>query len=190
MVVAAVDTALAAFLRAALPLPEEVGDISFDAPDRTWGAQLSKVTVNAYLYDVGRSPLPGRPGQERVRTDGRTERRGPAPQGRLSYMVTAWAGSTADEHVLLGELLDLFAGVQALPAAFLPDGLEGPVQLAISQREGRRPGDLWQGLDGRLKPVVELDVTVPLPGRDWQPAPPAVTRVAPSLSDLAPLSRR
>ena len=75
MVIGTVDAALESLLRATLPLPAEVGDVSFDAPDRSWGASLSRITVNLFLFDVSRSPQPPRPPDERLRPDGRIERR-------------------------------------------------------------------------------------------------------------------
>lgn len=178
MVIAAVDHALESLLRAALPLPEEVGDVSFEAPDRGWGSQLSRVTVNVYLFDVTRSAQPPRPAEKRVREDGRVEVRGQLPVVKLSYMVTAWAGSVGDEHQLLGEVLTALVTHQVVPEEHLPEPFAGAVQLALAQREGRRPGDLWSGLDGRMKPVLELEVTVPLSSQPWLLAPPSVDRIA------------
>lgn len=172
-----VDAGLTALLRTALPLPEGVGDVSFDVPDREWAAKLSRVTVDLYLFDVARSPQPPRPAQERVGADGRRERTLPTPLVRLSYMVSAWAGTVPDEHQLLGEVLSVFVAHQTLPAEHLPEPVPGSVQLALAQREGRRPGDLWSGLDGRMKPVVELEVTVPVPTGDWSPLATSVDRI-------------
>ena len=46
------DESLEAFLRAAVPLPKREIDVSFDAPDRDWGARVSRPTINLYLWDV------------------------------------------------------------------------------------------------------------------------------------------
>lgn len=179
MVIGMVDTALTAFLRAALPLPESVGDVSFEVPDAAWSAQLNRVTVNLHLWDVVRSDQPSRPAQQRTGSNGQLERRGPLPLVRLSYMATAWAGSVADEHQLLSELLGVLLGHQVLPAEHVPADFPGSVQVALAQRAGRRPGDLWTGgLDGRMKPVLELDVTLPVAAGPWLGAAPAVERIA------------
>lgn len=177
MVIAAVNQGLAALLRVALPLPEDIGDISFDVPERSWGSQLSRQTVNLYLYNVARSSQPSGPGLQRQTGDGRIERHRPLPMIQLSYMVSAWAGSTADEHQLLSELLSVLVSHQAIPAEHLPEDFTGVAQLTLSQREGRRPGDLWNGLEGRMKPVLELEVTLPIPPRDWTVPAPEVTRI-------------
>ena len=178
MVVAVVDRALERLLRAELPLPEDVGDVSFDVPERSWGAQLSRITVNAFLFEVARSPQPPRAAEERVRADGRLERRPPLPLVRLSYLVSAWAGGPADEHELLGEVLAVLVRHQTLPAEHLESGFPSVVQLALGTPEGRRLNDVWSALEGRLKPAVELQVTVPLTSEPWRLAPPAVERIA------------
>ncbi|MDQ1713570.1 MAG: hypothetical protein QOE45_3020 [Frankiaceae bacterium] len=178
MVIAAVDHALESLLRAALPLPEEVGDVSFEVPDGTWGSQLSRITVNVYLFDVARSSQPPRPAERRVRDDGRVELRGQLPVVKLSYMVSAWAGNTGDEHQLLSEVLTALVTYQVVPEEHLPEPFAGAVHLALAQREGRRPGDLWGGLQGRMKPALELEVTVALSSQPWLLAPPSVDRIA------------
>lgn len=178
MVIALVDRALERLLRAELPLPDDVGDVSFDCPERSWGAQLSRITVNAFLFEVARSPQPPRPAEERVRPDGRVERRAPLPLVRFSYLVSAWAGSAADEHELLGEVLTVLVRHQAVPPEHLDEGFGATVQLALATPEGRRLNDVWSGVEGRLKPAFELDVTVPLTSEPWRLAPPSVERIA------------
>lgn len=178
MLISAIDHGLERLIRASLPLAEEVGDVSFDPPDRSWGAQLSRITVNLFLYDVTQSSQPARPAEERVRADGRIERRAPLPMIKLSYLVTAWAGNTGDEHQLLSEVLAALATHQTIPREHLDEEFPISVQLSLSQREGRRPGDLWSSLEGRLKPGLEIDVTVPLTSQAWRLAPPPVDRIA------------
>jgi hypothetical protein len=178
MVVAAIDHGLERLVRVSLPLAEEVGDVSFEAPDRGWGAQLSRITVNLFLYDLVRSSQPARPAEERIRPDGRLERRAPLPMVKLSYLVTAWAGNTGDEHQLLSEVLVALVSHQTIPPEHLEADFPSSVQLALAQREGRRPGDLWSSLDGRLKPGLEIEVTVPVVSQPWRLAPPPVERIA------------
>jgi hypothetical protein len=158
-------------------MPEDVGDVSFDAPERSWGAQLSRITVNLFLFEVAQSDQPARPVHERLRSDGRTERRPSLPMVRLSYLVTAWAGSTADEHALLSDVLRIFATHQHVPPEHLDADVPGAVQLALGSREGRRSADLWSSLEGRLRPSLLVDVTLPL-SAEFALAPPSVSRVA------------
>lgn len=177
MVVTAVDHGLEELLRTELPLPSEIGDISFDPPDRTWGAQLSRLTVNLFLFEVARSELPPRPPAAREGDDGRLERLGALPMARLHYLVTAWAGSIRDEHQLLGDVLTRVMLHKSLPTDYLNEELPGPAYLTLAGPEARKPNELWSALDGRLKPSFQLQVHVPLPALDWTPAPPLVTRV-------------
>jgi hypothetical protein len=176
LVIAAIDQALERLLREHVPLPADIADISFEPPDGTWGAALSRITVNLYLFDVNRSPQPSRPPAERLRDDGRVERRPPLPLVRLYYMVTAWAGSTRDEHQLLGDLITCILGQETLPPEYLSVVLPSPAQLSLAQRDGRRPGELWGGLHGSLRPSFELEVTVALDAA-WKLAPTQVATI-------------
>lgn len=177
MVIEAVDTGLENLLRAWLPLPPETGDVSFDPPDRTWGAARSRLTVNAFLFDVLRSPQPPQRPGERTLDDGRVERRAAMPLVALHYLVSAWAGNVRDEHHLLAEALGCVLAHPVLPAEHLPAVLESPVQLALGTHEGRKPQDIWQALDTRIKPAFEVVATVALEILPWEPAAPIVRRV-------------
>lgn len=202
MVIAAVDRGLEELLRRTLPLPSHVGDVAFDAPDRTWGAQLSRLTVNLFLFDVRRSPLPPMPMAERTNAAGKLERRAPLPLIELNYLVSAWAGTVSDEHQLLGDVLACFLSHQSLPADCLPDVDVGPVQLSMSRTEGARTPDLWSKIDGRLRPSFELQATIPLDTVPWVLGPPPVERIQgmaaprpsapprPAVPTPSPLTRR
>ena len=111
-----VDSGLERLLRARLPLPEEVGDVAFDTPSSGWSAQLSRITVNFFLYDVQRSTLPSRSATLRPEENGGSQlRRRPQPMVQLAYLVSAWAGNPRDEHQLLGRVVSLLAGTEVLP---------------------------------------------------------------------------
>jgi hypothetical protein len=176
MVITAIDSGLEQLLRVSLPLPADLGDVSFDAPDRSWGAQLSRVTVNLFLFDVNRSAQPPRPLEQRTRADGQIERRPPQSLVQLTYLVTAWAGNTRDEHQLLGDVLGCLLRHQVLPPEHLSEPIVGSVQLALASSDGRNPGELWSSLDARLKPAFRLDVTaaVEVP---WGPTAAPVERI-------------
>jgi hypothetical protein len=185
-----VDRALERLLRESLPFPEDVGDVSFDPPERSWGSQLSRVTVNLFLFAIHPSDQPPRPQQQRVGDDGRIERRAPLPMIRLGYIATAWAGDTAGEHQLLGEVLAVLATNQSVPARYLPDEFPSAVQLALSQHEGRKPGDLWAAMDNRPKANIEFEVTVPVASVPWELAPPAVERIAGIVAPRPPVEEQ
>jgi hypothetical protein len=195
LVIEAIDQGLEQLLRTTVPLPPDIADVSFEPPDGTWGAQLSRITVNLFLFDVNRSPQPPRPPAERQREDGRIERRPPLPLVRLFYLVSAWAGSTRDEHQLLGDLLDSILGFDTLPAEYLPIGMPATVQLSLADRDGRRPAELWSALHGKLKPAFEIEATVALDA-DWKLAATSVASVegmvapVPQEPPVKPQSRR
>jgi hypothetical protein len=185
MIVPTIDSALEGFLRAELPLPEAVGDVSFDPPSGTWSAQLSRITVNLFLFGTGRSPLPPRPAQDRV-IDGRIERRQPIPMVQLNYLVTAWAGTVRDEHQLIGDLLTLFMDNQQVPADKLPAELNSTVQIAVAHHDNSRAKDVWSTVGGAIKPSFELVVTTAGDAMPYIQLPPRVERVA---AMVAPIPR-
>src|ERR1700710_826895 len=134
MIIPTIDTGLEALVRQALPLPVAVGDVSFDSPSGTWSAQLNRITVNLFLFGVGRSPQPPRPAVDRV-ADGRTQRRAPLPMLQLHYLASAWAGSVRDEHQLIGDVLTLFMLAQTLPPEHLPPDMTSGIQLAVAPHD-------------------------------------------------------
>jgi uncharacterized protein DUF4255 len=173
-----VDEGLERLVRARLPLPEDIGDISFDAPTGTWAAQLSRLTVNLFLYHLDRSNHPTRAPQTRIAEDGRPERRGAQPMIDLGYLVSAWAGSPRDEHQLLGDVVSMFAGFAVLPAEFAAPTLNSSVFMNFGGDDLTRPRDIWQGVSGQLKACGILRVTVAADTWDWEDQAPAVERIA------------
>ena len=175
-----VDKALEQFLRDAVPLPESAVDVSFDAPDRTWGASVTRPTVNIFLYELTRNPNAGRASFVQRRTVGdRVERRPANPVVDLHYLVTAWATEQRDEHQLLGAILGCVLANSALPATSLPEELQesGWISLSLSTHDKRAPGEFWSALDGRLKPGLEVELSLPMDVFAWQPTAPAAASI-------------
>lgn len=177
----AIDTGLERLLRRSLPLPEDIGDVSFEPPDRSWGAQVTRITVNLFLFDVNRSPQPPRAPSQRTTPDGQIERRPPLPLVQVSYLITAWAGNTTDEHQLLGDVLRCLISTPVLPPTDLPTPIESSVQLSLADRTSRSLGDLWSALDTRPKPAFQLDVTAALDA-PWGVAAAPVERIESTVS--------
>lgn len=171
-----VDTGLERMVRARLPLPEEIGDVAFDAPTGNWSAQLSRITVNFFLYDVQRSTQPSRSSMSRTPEQGSLQRRALQPMVRLGYLVSAWAGSPRDEHQLLGDLVSLFAAADHVPAEFFPAPMSTSVTLSLGD-ERSLPRELWSAAGGSLKASTTLQVDVGADSFDWTTAPPAVDKV-------------
>lgn len=159
-----------------LPLPEDVGDVVFEPPNGTWAASLSRITVNVFLYDVQRANVPSR--SATLRTAGETvQRRRPQPMVRLSYLLSAWAGSPRDEHQLLGDLISIVAATEYVPPQYFPSPPTTSVTLALGD-ERSLPRELWTAAGGHLKASATFQVTVGADSFDWENAAPAVDRIA------------
>ena len=185
MIIPTVDTGLEALLRNGLPLPEAVGDISFESPSGTWSAQLSRITVNLFLFGVGRSPQPPRPAADRT-ANGRPQRRHQIPMLELHYLVSAWAGVVRDEHQLLGDALACVMNNQVLPAEMLDGEVNANIQLTIAPYDNTRAKDVWSTVGGAIKPSFELIVTTAGDASPYFDLPPSVERVS---ALVAPLPR-
>ena len=177
------DESIEAFLRAAVPLdPTEVA-VAFDAPDRTWAAQVSQPTVNVFLWDVHRDTDAARAGMETVTRDGSGIRRRPLPRMQIRYIVSAWTTSHRDEHQLLGELMLAVLRTPSLEPPHLKaplDNVSPFPSMKLGVTGGKSSGDFWKAVDGQLKPALELLVTLPVdPGFGVPLAePPAEVEVA------------
>jgi hypothetical protein len=176
VIVPTIDSGLEAMLRESLPLPNTVGDVSFDPPSGTWSAQLSRITVNLFLFGVGRSPQPPRPAIDR-NVDGHAQRRPQIPMIELHYLVSTWAGTVRDEHQLVGEVLSHFLLSQVLPPRFLSAEMDSSVQLAVAPYDNNRAKDVWATVGGAIKPSFELVVTTATDALPYIDLPPSVDRI-------------
>ncbi|MCW2597978.1 MAG: hypothetical protein JWP39_3866 [Jatrophihabitans sp.] len=177
MFIRVVDEGLEHLLREGLPLPDDVGDVSFDAPTGTWAAQLSRITVNLFLYDVSRSAIPSRSLPQRVDPNGRAQQRPQQPMVLLSYLVSAWAGNARDEHQLLGNVISRCAALSELPERHILGELSSPVHLTFANDERNRQREVWNGVGGQLKPSFTLQANVAADTFDWREQAPPVTHI-------------
>jgi hypothetical protein len=159
MPLSALERTLTAWLREALPLPPDAGEVSFESPEGTWGASITRPTVNLFLFDIARAaqqPVAVGPYRD---ADGVVMRDRPAPAVSFSYLLSAWGGGSREEHRLLGEAVRAILRTSTLEPA-TPDGeLAGSVHLAMSDPDGVRGRELWSGLGGKLRPSMILVVT-------------------------------
>jgi hypothetical protein len=176
MIIPTIDNGLEALLRTALPLPESVGDVSFESPSGTWSAQLSRITVNLFLFGVGRSGQQPRPAVDRD-VNGRAQRRPPIPMLEMHYLVSAWAGVVRDEHQLLGDVLACLLETAVLPGEHLAAEIPSPVQLMIAPYDNSRAKDVWATVGGAIKPSFELVVTSAAASPDFAELAPRVERI-------------
>lgn len=170
------DESIESFLRATVPLdPTEVA-VSFEAPDRQWSAGISQPTVNVFLWDVQRDTDAARAGMETVVREGKEIRRRPLPRMQVRYIVSAWTTSHRDEHQLLGELMlaVLRTPTLAPPHLLSPlDQVSPHPSMKLAPTGGRSSADFWKGIDGQLKPALELLITLPVdPGFGTELAEP------------------
>lgn len=171
------DESLEQFLRAEVPLPERDVDVSFDAPDKDWGARITRPTVNVFLWDLRRNLDEQEGGLElHQQENGQWVRRPPLPRLDCRYLVTAWTSDVRDEHSLLGSVLHAFMLAPVLAEKYLrgPYAAVRPLPaLRAALPEGKDTADFWSALGGQLKPGLDLVVTatvLAVPG--WPVAPP------------------
>ena len=183
-----VDQAMERFLRAAVPLPEDVADVSFKTPDKTWSAGLNRPTLNLFLYDVHKDARFTTAGRAERRNDGEVERRQGAPVIDLRYVVTAWASEPRDEHQVLGNALRCVLANGRVPEEYMGNGLSaraGYLVLTVGT-ENRKAGDVAPALDGRVRASFELEIAVPVDAFDLTQAGPPTEAVELGIRRKAP----
>jgi Pvc16 N-terminal domain len=157
------DESLEAFLRVAVPLPRREVDVSFEAPDRDWGARVTRPTVNLFLWDVRRNLADQDAGLElHEASDGRRARRPPLPRIDCRYLVTAWTTEVRDEHSLLGAVLQACLLAPELPGEYLAAAyaeVRPLPSLRVGMPDGSDTADFWSALGGQLKPGLDLILT-------------------------------
>jgi hypothetical protein len=139
-------------------------DIAFDAPAREWSGQLSKPTVNIFLYDLREAETLRTSEWSRIHRDGRTVEGRPPMVMECSYAVTAWTQAVEDEHRLLSQVLAIFYAYPEMPQSALNGRLangsqQWPIKARIGQGKGEK-SDFWSAIGGQYK--VSLDYVVRL----------------------------
>jgi Pvc16 N-terminal domain/Carboxypeptidase regulatory-like domain len=139
-------------------------DIAFDAPAREWSGQLSKPTVNIFLYDLREAETLRTSEWSRIQRDGRTFEGRPPMVMECSYAVTAWTQAVEDEHRLLSQVLAIFYAYPEIPQSSLNGRLangsqQWPIKARIGQGKGEK-SDFWSAIGGQYK--VSLDYVVRL----------------------------
>jgi hypothetical protein len=139
-------------------------DIAFDAPSRDWSGQLSKPTVNVFLYDLRETESLRTSEWGRLSRNGRTFETRPPMVMEASYAVTAWTQAVEDEHRLLSQVLAIFFAYPEIPQDKLNGRLANgsqawPIKARIGQGKGEK-SDFWSAVGGQYK--VSLDYVVRL----------------------------
>jgi hypothetical protein len=139
-------------------------DIAFDAPSRDWSGQLSKPSVNVFLYDLREAETLRTSEWGRMTRNGRTFETRPPMVMEASYAVTAWTQAVEDEHRLLSQVLAIFFAYPEIPQDKLNGRLANgsqawPIKARIGQGKGEK-SDFWSAVGGQYK--VSLDYVVRL----------------------------
>jgi hypothetical protein len=105
----------------------------------------------------------------------------------LHYLVTTWASEQRDEHQLLGSILTCVLANSGLPVEMLPEQMSETswVSLSLAAHEKSSPGEFWSALDGRLKPGLELELSLPLDVFKWVPTATPAESINLSMDRLA-----
>jgi hypothetical protein len=172
-----IDEGLERLLRKQLPLPADVGDVSFAVPSAGWGDRLTKPTVNLFLYEIKPSARPAPSVVRRTDVDGRAQRRRPSPVLEMNYLVSAWAGTPLVEHQLLGEVVNQLSVLATLPIGTATTEVASPVQLIFGGDSENNVRDLWMAAGGRLKASFTMSVVTAIDVFPWVDQAPPVTEV-------------
>lgn len=177
-----VDRAIENFFRREVPLPEASVAISFETPDRAWGAGRTRPTISAFLWQIVRNPRSMRGGMEERRGDGSVQRRPVTPIVDVHYLLTAWTSEPRDEHQLLGSLLTTILSFGRLPEEALPESLAGSrCGIGLAPPDVRPPAELWTALGGAPRAAILLEVSLPIEVFSWKEAGPPAESIGASV---------
>jgi hypothetical protein len=169
------DETLKQMLQKRVPLDPNAVDVSFECPSRAWSARVLKPTVSLYLFDL------------RENKPAKQSGTGPAPVAPtmidLSYFITAWAPTVAEEHQLLWRVMMTLMRTPQIPIDLLQGELKKsgpPTKTTTAQWDGvlKKPGELWEAVDNVIKPAVTYTATLPITVIPPPPArPPVLTKM-------------
>jgi len=143
-------------------------EVSFDQPTGDWSSRLSRPTINCWCFDL-RENMKYRSMERQVSKDNHTGQvRFPPRRYDVTYLVTAWARKTEDEHQLLWRALGALRRVPILS----PERGEGTVRyhtkdiplLVATFPEGNPINfiDLWSVLGNEMRLGFSVTATVEL----------------------------
>jgi hypothetical protein len=182
-VLADVDASLSAWLGAELPAG---ATIDFASPaglvDHRRTAKSAR-TINLFLHDIVEE-LEGMSGTDVYLRDasGRVSAmHAPLRRYRLTYLVTAWASDTEEEHRFLGLVLAAHSRNEVLTAPWLCGSLRQlnipmPIRLGMVST-GVADVGRWAALGLPARAGIELTITAPVPPDLRTDIAPPVRRV-------------
>jgi hypothetical protein len=159
-----VDHMLQRLLSERAGLPAEQIDFSFALPHSEWSQRISKPTVNIYMFAINENADLR---DARWSSEGPGDRvvlRRPPLRLDLHYMLTSWTSEPQDEHDLLWAMFISLARCAEVPVDLAPPTFRGgrPIRLEVAHHEARsgRWHEYWTAIGNRVRPAVELKVTV------------------------------
>jgi len=181
-----VDKALESFLRQQVPLPEASVDVSFQVPEGSWTASVSRPTVNAFLWDVALATHASSFGLDRrISEEGRKQQRPVPKQISFRYFITVWTRELRDEHELLGTILRCVLAHDIVPATLLPPSVaESACRLALAGDGHRLPPQLWSGAP--VKPGLYVEVEMGIDAIGWMERGAPVEQMHLGVADSSP----
>ncbi len=158
------DESIKKLLVQKVPLDELSIDITFEIPANEWAAAVTKPTVNCFLYDIRENrELRSNERYLTRNTQTASENRAPA-RIDLTYLISVWTNSVADEHQLLGSLLKTLLRFPVLPQEILQGEMASQPILphAWIAFGDHTPNvwDFWGSFNGRLKASISYVVTI------------------------------
>lgn len=168
-----VDDTLKELLVTQMPInPVGSIDVKFDMPNKDWSATVTKPTINLFLYDVRENHELRSNDRTLTRNTGAVPPTGivsrPPVRMDLSYLISVWTTDIADEHQVLGQVLNTLLQFPLLPNAVLKGSLQSqpfPVQAWIAQPERLpNPWEFWGHMDHGMKASLNFVLTT-----SWQP---------------------
>ena len=148
--------AMRTLLREEGALPEDAVGLAFEAPTRRFEESLLTPTVAFFLHAIGRNTERRESAPIERRGAGTATRYLRPPLFDLRYLVTAHAGTAADEHALLWRTLSVL--VRNPEIALGDAGSTATLEIGAGQE---RSHDLLGPLDAAERAAFALTVTVP-----------------------------
>jgi len=174
-ILADLDDSLKALLKREIPLDED--KIHFDIAAEP--SPTPERAVNLFLYDV-RENRDLRSNEWQVEwQNGTLLKQAPPVRVDCSYLITASAGGTIDEHDLLGQVMLALLRYPTLPAGILQGNLTNqPLPLPTSSLlpgKLQSVGEYWQAIGGKPKATLHYTVTLWVQTHEPIEAGPPVT---------------
>lgn len=158
------DRSLERWLRAGVPLPNAVAEISFDTPDKDWDARRSTPVVDLFLYALVPSKDRAATGSRLIEHDGGLAREKQVPVVDARYLISVWGGGSGVEHDLLSKVMNLLSTSKQIPVEHLSGSLRAvrpAPSVSLAPDEATTTTQLWSSLSVPPRPAIQLLVQTP-----------------------------